>query len=112
MPLTDKYVFAARTMLEEIARNRANPIFYSDLTDRLHIATQAAGGVLIPISDESYKARGVLLSVLVVGKESGMPSDRFFDQARKLGAMKPGELPQLFFRAELSRVYDAYAAGS
>jgi hypothetical protein len=108
MPLTEKYIYQTREILEGIARRHGSPVFYSELTDHLRIATQAAGGVLIPISDESYRLKRVLLSALVVSKNDGLPSKRFFDQARALGAMGDHELPQLFYRAELQRVYDAY----
>jgi hypothetical protein len=110
MPLAEKYIDQARGILEEIAGRRGSPIPYVELTHRLGIATRAAGGVLIPISNESYKSRRVLLSVLVVQKASGIPCKRFFEQAQELGAMRNDDLPQRFFRAELQRVYDAYGA--
>lgn len=109
MALTEKYIDEARGILEEIARHRSSPIFYGSLTGRLRIATRSAGGVLIPISEESYKTREVLLSVLVVLKKTGLPSGRFFEQAKELGAMKGDDLPQNFYSAELQRVYDAYS---
>jgi hypothetical protein len=108
MPLTEKYISKARAILEEIARNQGSPIFYSDLTARLGIATQAAGGVLIPVSSESYRLHQILLSAVVVSKSDGLPSKRFFDQAKELGAMGDSEIPQIFHRAALQRVYDSY----
>jgi hypothetical protein len=108
MPLTEKYVTRAREILQQIARKRGSPIFYSELTSQLGIATQSAGGVLIPISDDSFRTKKVLLSALVVSKSNNLPSQRFFERAAELGAMGPKDLPQVFHRAELQRVYDAY----
>jgi hypothetical protein len=108
MPLTEKYVTRAREILQQIARKHGSPIFYCELTSQLGIATQAAGGVLIPISDDSFRTKRVLLSALVVSKSNNLPSQRFFEQAAELGAMGPKDLRQVSCRAELQRVYDAY----
>jgi hypothetical protein len=110
MPFSDKYVNEARVILEDLARKVANPICYLDLTKRIGIAARSAGAVLVPISEKSYKANGILLSALAVNKKTGIPSEGFFEQAKKLGAMRDDDLPQLFFRAELERIYDAYKA--
>ena len=106
----NEYVSEVTRILEEMARNKKPPVFYSDLSVKIAVAAQSMGGVLEPISKESYDKKKVLLSVLVVRKDSGLPGDEFFEQARRWGAMKEDELPQRFFRQELERVYKAYAA--
>jgi len=103
----EAYVPEARKILEDLASNSAQPITYADLAARLGIAAQSAGGVLEPIS-RTYETDGVLLSVLVISKEKGMPSEESFNQARRWGAMNENELPQEFFRRELQAVYQKY----
>jgi hypothetical protein len=104
----EAYVPEARKILEDLASNSAQPITYADLAAKLGIAAQSAGGVLEPISRSTYEKDGVLLSVLVISKEKGMPSEEFFNQARRWGAMKDNELPQEFFGRELAAVYQKY----
>jgi len=108
MGLRPERIEKARQILEVVARTHGNPICYSDLTNKVGVAPRAAGGLLGPICEQSKKEKGVMLGVLAVSKKSGMPSEPFFDLARRLDLMKPNELPQLFFRGQLKRVYDVY----
>jgi alkylated DNA nucleotide flippase Atl1 len=108
MSWSEQYVAKATDILEDIARIRAGPITYGELAKAIGIAPRSVGGVLVPISNKSSDSHHVLLSVLVVAKKTGLPSERFFVQAKELSVMRDDELPQIFFRAELTRVYDAY----
>src|SRR6185437_13701455 len=98
MPLSDGYISQAYEVLASLAYRHGEPICYSQLTRQIGIAARAAGGVLKPISKRSYEEKCVLLSVLAVGKRSGIPSKAFFEQAGELGAMPSNMLPQIFFR--------------
>jgi hypothetical protein len=111
MPLGDTYISRAYDILSNLACEHGQPIFYSHLTNEIGLAARSVGGVLQPISERSYRERGVLLSVLAVSKRYGLPSDVFFDQARRLRAMPTTMPPQVFFHDELGRVYGSYASG-
>jgi hypothetical protein len=73
------------------------------------LSPQSAGGLLTQISEETNKDHGVLLSALVVSKRYRRPSAPFFDLAKRLERMQADALPQVFWREERTRVYDAYA---
>jgi hypothetical protein len=66
------------------------------------------GAVLRQVCRESYREHGVMLGVLVGNKKRKFPSDGFFELARELGAMRPNELPQEFYKAELQKVFAIY----
>jgi hypothetical protein len=110
MGLMQHRIDKARLILEEIASRRGTPICYSDLTHKVGVAPRAAGGLLKPICTQSKSEKKVMLGVLAVSKRNKIPSEPFFDLAKELGMMRDDELPQLFFRSELQRVYDAYGA--
>jgi len=108
MPFAEKYVNEATQILETLARSRETPIFYSELARKIGVSAISAGAVLRRVSKRSYDANGRLLGVLVVTKKTGLPSDSFFEQAKELYVMRDDELPQIFFRTELNRVYGAH----
>ncbi|NTV28728.1 MAG: hypothetical protein HGA80_01460 [Candidatus Omnitrophica bacterium] len=75
-------------ILIEQARNN-EPITYSDLAQRLDAGMIARSNefanLLCDISnDEDFAGRG-LLSVFVINKNTGLPGDRFFQEAEKRG---------------------------
>jgi hypothetical protein len=66
------------------------------------------GKVLGTISEKTWEKQEILLSVMAVRKNGGMPNDAFFSLARRLGVMSANENPEQFFRKQVRRVIAAY----
>jgi hypothetical protein len=63
--------------------------------------------ILAEIVEEEVKAARPMLSAVVVGA-SGRPGAGFFEQARKLGRLAPGQDEAEFWGAEREAVYEAW----
>lgn len=59
------------------------------------------------ISRDEHKAGRPLLSVVVVGKNEGIPRLGFFKLAKELGLMQ-GEDQKAFFEEELKKVHEQW----
>jgi hypothetical protein len=66
------------------------------------------GHVLGRISTRTFREDGRMLSVLAVLKETERPNKAFFELARELGAIRPGESDEDFFQRELKAVIKHY----
>jgi len=50
-----------------------------------------------------------MLSAVVLARDNGRPSWRFFEQARRLGLYREGTDHQAFFQEELNKVYKCWS---
>jgi hypothetical protein len=76
----------------------------SNLEPRCNFRTEHA--ILEVISHRTQRARGVMLTAVVVGAYSDIPGDGFFNCARDLG--RAVGAPREFHRHELARVFREY----
>ena len=102
----------ARTILAELAAARSDStIFYADLTTRItairfNYHEPAFHMLLDQISREEHAAGRGMLSVLVVGKETGRPGGGFFKMAK---AVDPSvKDPEALFVREFNTVRAAH----
>jgi hypothetical protein len=110
--LWDKAKAEARGILEQIAKAKGGPIFYSELSRRIAaINFQPDGhdfhGLLGQLSEESDLNSKGLLSALVVHKEDGRPGRGFFVLAKELG--RDVSNPEACWVSELDLVYRRFA---
>lgn len=106
-----------RRVLERLAKSKLT-IFYSELAPKVEAIylepnSDLFAELLDGISRESNKARGVMLSAVVIRKgEEPLPGPGFFKLARELGRTVGSTLPdRLTVHArELKAVYGAYTA--
>ena len=98
-----------RAILEEVAE-RNETIFFDDLCDELEVSSEEKElrlrKILGSLSAEERKERG-MVSVVVVYRKTGLPSDGFFNLANEWGLMGSEESKENFFGRELNRVHGA-----
>jgi len=82
--------------------------FGMDSGNQQHISTISA--LLCTASETTYAdpARQFMLSVLVVGKATGIPGGGFYKLAKKLGAIAPNERREDFFLRQVQLVFGHY----
>lgn len=66
------------------------------------------GEYLTYISRHSHYREGFLASALVVGSDSDVPSQPFFDLATELGVLKPSDNQVNFWSREIKKAYAYY----
>jgi hypothetical protein len=103
----------AKAVLRERAGSRET-ITYGELCDAIHAIrmfprSRALLGMLHDVCSEEDAERGVMLASLVVSKATGMPGEGYFAFADELG--RDATDRGTFWRAEVERVYAAYANG-
>ncbi len=99
----------AQAVLEDVARRRT-AISYSELGDAVPGVGRRGrkiGAVLEVLGRRSLAQHGALITVLVVNKGSGLPSDGFYDLLRDLRPELSGDQTTLA-RHERERVYRTY----
>ena len=103
-----------RNKLIEAAKMK-DVVCYSEIGELLDLSMdnpyhrQEIGRILGEISTEEHQAGRPLLSAVVVHKENHQPGKGFFQLARELGKQKPDENDDVFFAAELQKVFDEWA---
>jgi hypothetical protein len=103
-----------RNKLIEAARAK-KVVYYSEIGEILNLSMnnpshrKEIGRILGEISTEEDQAGRPLLSAVVVHKENHQPGKGFFQLARELGKQKPDENDDVFFAAELQKVFDKWA---
>jgi hypothetical protein len=102
----------AQAVLEEIAKGKSKPIFYSELNRKIRsIVFEPNGhdfhGLLGQLSEESDADGRGMISALVVHKEDGRPGRGFFSFAKDLGRDISDQ--ERCWSDELNRVYCAFA---
>ena len=97
---------AVERILSDLAAQRQT-ICYTELRNRVpecNFRTEHA--ILEVISHRTQRARGVMLTAVVVGAYSNIPGPGFFACARDLG--RTVAIEREFHRHELARVFRAY----
>ena len=96
------------------AAKQNDTIFYSKVGKVVELDMANPGersklaNILDEINREENELNRLLLSVVVVQKESGHPGKGFFDLARELSKQKPDEDNQIFFANECKKVFDEW----
>src|SRR5690606_12441124 len=99
--------------LIEVAKAAATTS-YSDIAPMadLDMDSQADRNAIATLVDEisrhEHEQGRPLLSAVVVHKGEGTPGNGFFEMARSVGVMKPGDDRVTFFARELGRVHDIW----
>jgi hypothetical protein len=101
----------ARTILEEVARKKRRPMYYSELSSKITSITfqpdsHDLHGLLGQLSEDSEAEGKGMISALVVHKEDGRPGNGFFTLAKELG--RDISDPEKCWLNELNRVYAAF----
>jgi hypothetical protein len=109
--LWDKAKAEAQVVLEQIAKSKSRPIFYSELNRKISVINfQPDGhdfhGLLGQLSCESDNDSKGLISALVVRRENERPGHGFFTLAKELGR-DISDLDKCWL-TELERVYQAF----
>ena len=94
--------------LKKIAK-AGKTAYYSDIAPLAGLAADSKEFriILTRISRDEHKAGRPLLSVVVVGKNEGIPRLGFFKLAKELGLMQ-GEDQKAFFEEELKKVHEQW----
>ncbi|MFP5218911.1 MAG: hypothetical protein ACLGIG_04130 [Actinomycetes bacterium] len=110
-PLDEELLSRVQQVLEDVARRRG-VITYSELGSEVPGVGRRGrkmAAVLEVIGRRSFTRKGVILTVLVVNKSSGLPSEGFYWLQRDLRNGETGD-PTVLARRERERVYAQYPA--
>ncbi len=104
-----------RDRLIEVAKNRM-VVFYAEIGELLDFSMdnphhrRELGRILGEISTDEDRSGSPLLSAIVVHKDNHLPGKGFFELARELGKLKPGEDNDAFYASELKSVFEEWSS--